>query len=253
MLSELGVEAVSAWTGEEALEILAGPVRGRAHDCQMPKLDGLRDHAAFPGLELKTGRPRTPIVALTANALSGDAAKCFAAGMDRYLSKPYTIDQLYRILESCVPANLQASQDGGRGQPDAPDSKDSGDAPTIRHGKTAASTNIFCRASASCAVPRPRPAREARGALQDELAQSARRVTAGRGRAGRGRVSRAAHALKSSSTSVGALPLAELCGNWRRLAAAPRSTRRPRCSTGSWSNTRGCWPRSRIAPKPSMA
>jgi len=214
MLSELGVEAVSAWTGEEALEILA---RDRFEavlmDCQMPKLDGYATTRRFRAWELKTGRPRTPIVALTANALSGDAAKCFAAGMDRYLSKPYTIDQLYRILESCVPANLQASQDGGRGQPDAPDPKDSGDAPTIRHGKTAAlDEHILSRIRE---LRRPHGP-DLLGRLAElyktsslNLLDASRQAVGARDAAG---VSRAAHALKSSSTSVGALPLAELCG-----------------------------------------
>ncbi|HEY4972342.1 MAG TPA: response regulator, partial [Steroidobacteraceae bacterium] len=103
MLQELGVEAVSAWSGEEALEkLFADRYEVVLMDCQMPKLDGYATTSRFRDWEKEHQRPRTPIVALTANALTGDAEKCFAAGMDRYLSKPFTSEQLYQVLESCV-------------------------------------------------------------------------------------------------------------------------------------------------------
>ncbi len=109
MLQELGVEPVSAWSGEEALEkLMADRYEVVLMDCQMPKLDGYAATSRFREWEKEHQRSRTPIVALTANALSGDAEKCFAAGMDRYLSKPFTSDQLYQVLESCVPENEPA-------------------------------------------------------------------------------------------------------------------------------------------------
>ena len=77
-------------------------------DCQMPKLDGYATTSRFREWEKEQQRPRTPIVALTANALTGDAEKCFAAGMDRYLSKPFTSEQLFQVLESCAPDNVAA-------------------------------------------------------------------------------------------------------------------------------------------------
>ena len=104
VLQDLGVEAVSAWSGEEALEKLAADrFEAVLMDCQMPKLDGYATTSRFRQWETENQRPRTPIIALTANALSGDAEKCYAAGMDRYLSKPFTSEQLYRVLESCLP------------------------------------------------------------------------------------------------------------------------------------------------------
>jgi CheY-like chemotaxis protein len=104
MLQELGVEAVCAWSGEEALEKLMTAERFEVvlMDCQMPKLDGYATTSRFRDWEKEQQRARTPIVALTANALTGDAEKCFAAGMDRYLSKPFTSEQLYQVLESCL-------------------------------------------------------------------------------------------------------------------------------------------------------
>jgi len=104
MLMELGVAAVSAWSGEEALvKAAAEQFDVILMDCQMPKLDGYATTRRLREWERRAGRDRTPIVALTANALNGDASRCFEAGMDRYLSKPFTIDQLFGVLESCVP------------------------------------------------------------------------------------------------------------------------------------------------------
>jgi signal transduction histidine kinase/CheY-like chemotaxis protein len=104
MLMELGVATVSAWSGEEALvKVAAEQFDVVLMDCQMPKLDGYATTRRLREWERRSGRERTPILALTANTLNGEAARCFEAGMDRYLSKPFTIEQLFGALESCVP------------------------------------------------------------------------------------------------------------------------------------------------------
>jgi signal transduction histidine kinase/DNA-binding response OmpR family regulator/HPt (histidine-containing phosphotransfer) domain-containing protein len=119
MLVELGVQVVAAWSGEEALvKLAADQFEVVLMDCQMPKLDGYATTRRLREWERRAGRDRTPVVALTANALNGDAARCFDAGMDRYLSKPFTIEQLFRILESCVPDD-EGKSDAG---PESPSS-----------------------------------------------------------------------------------------------------------------------------------
>jgi len=67
-------------------------------DGQMPELGGMDATRAIRQLEETTGRPRTPIVALTANALPGDREEFLASGMDDYLSKPLRTAELERVV-----------------------------------------------------------------------------------------------------------------------------------------------------------
>jgi len=61
-------------------------------------MDGYEATQHLRELERDQQRSRLPVIALTANALSGDVERCFAAGMDGHLAKPYTLDQLQAML-----------------------------------------------------------------------------------------------------------------------------------------------------------
>jgi two-component system sensor histidine kinase/response regulator len=72
-------------------------------DMQMPVMDGIE--ATRRIRELETGRARTPIVALTANAMMGTLERCLEAGMDDYLTKPLDISRLQDVLDRFIGAS----------------------------------------------------------------------------------------------------------------------------------------------------
>jgi two-component system, sensor histidine kinase and response regulator len=66
-------------------------------DCQMPQMDGFEATAAIRREPGSAGK--VPIVAMTANAMQGDRETCLAAGMNDYVSKPFSVKDLKRVLE----------------------------------------------------------------------------------------------------------------------------------------------------------
>jgi PAS domain S-box-containing protein len=71
-------------------------------DCQMPVMGGLEAVQRIREREAAAGSPRMPIIALTAEAISGDREKCFAAGMDSYITKPINPTELFAAIESVI-------------------------------------------------------------------------------------------------------------------------------------------------------
>ena len=67
-------------------------------DVQMPVMDGFAATQALRLRERETGGQRVPVIAMTANAMTGDRDRCLAAGMDDYIPKPVTIAELRRTL-----------------------------------------------------------------------------------------------------------------------------------------------------------
>ena len=93
MLTKLGHECSFAVNGQEALQAMdENNYDIVIMDCQMPVMDGYE--ATRYIRQKEAGKSRIPILAITANAMTGDRERCLDAGMDEYLSKPYTIDQL---------------------------------------------------------------------------------------------------------------------------------------------------------------
>ena len=97
-LERLGCEVEVVGDGAQAVDIFQRQVFGFIlMDMQMPVMDGIE--ATRRIRELETGHRRTPIVALTANAMMGTLERCLEAGMDDYLTKPLDITRLQEVLD----------------------------------------------------------------------------------------------------------------------------------------------------------
>jgi len=115
MLAKLGYRADVAANGKEVLEALERQAYDIVlMDVHMPEMDGLEATRQIRGRQ-RAGTARPWIIALTANAMQGDRALCLAAGMDDYISKPITLDEL---IAGMVRALARFSTAGPRGAAD---------------------------------------------------------------------------------------------------------------------------------------
>jgi signal transduction histidine kinase/DNA-binding NarL/FixJ family response regulator len=90
-----GVEALTAWAPSRYAAVLA--------DLHMPGMDGYELTRRIRAAEAEPGVRPTPIVAVTANAMRGEADRCLAAGMDGFITKPVAIEALARSLARWIP------------------------------------------------------------------------------------------------------------------------------------------------------
>jgi Amt family ammonium transporter len=111
VLTRAGYKLRTADHGEQALSILAqAEVDAVLMDCQMPVLDGFEATIRLRIWEEETGRPRVPVIALTANAIKGDRARCLEAGMDEYVTKPLDPERLLGALDRLLGLQVTPAQ-----------------------------------------------------------------------------------------------------------------------------------------------
>jgi len=113
--AEDGVQALAMWRSGRYSLLLT--------DCHMPNMDGFELTEAIRSTEADGAH--TPIIAITANAMQGEAQRCKDHGMDDYLSKPLRMDELARMLDQWLhgahtPVPGQQTQDGPAGSATAP-------------------------------------------------------------------------------------------------------------------------------------
>ena len=115
MLESFGLRVSVAQNGRQALEAVAAQAFDVVlMDCQMPEMDGFEAARRIRRREAEKGVPaaaRQLIVAVTANAIEGDRERCLAAGMDDYLSKPFSKADLHALLSRWLAAGKPAAAD----------------------------------------------------------------------------------------------------------------------------------------------
>jgi len=185
-------------------------------DCQMPKMDGFaatREIRAREKADSESGGEarRLPIIALTAHAMPGDRQECLSAGMDDYLTKPFTKNELRELLGRWLPESGDTASRPEEGAADRstaaePESAPGFDPAVLRRLADLGQGDDF--------VPRvvEKYLSSSAGllaALRDAVAASDPKAVAA-----------AAHTLKSSSAQIGAVRLSALC---KELEALGRS------------------------------
>ena len=108
MLTKLGVQCDLANNGIEALDTLKSSGETQGYDIifmdgQMPEMDGYETTKAIRNGQGGERYMQINIIALTANAMTGDREKCIQAGMNDYLSKPVQLEQLKQVLTRWLP------------------------------------------------------------------------------------------------------------------------------------------------------
>ncbi len=101
LLQRVGMIVESAFHGQHALDILAEDTNFAAilMDCQMPVMDG---YEATYEIQRNPSTAHIPIIAMTANAMSGDRERAMDAGMVDYISKPIKVDVMYKVLQRWI-------------------------------------------------------------------------------------------------------------------------------------------------------
>jgi len=103
VLNTFGITVELAVNGEEVLKLIkAQHFDAVLMDCQMPVMDGYEAAQAIREWERTTAGKHIPIIAMTANALSGDRARCLAAGMDDHIAKPFRREALGATLAKWI-------------------------------------------------------------------------------------------------------------------------------------------------------
>lgn len=203
-LELLGFHGDVAGNGEEALRMWhAGRYALLLSDLHMPAMDGYALAGAIraqepPGTHL-------PIVALTANALRGEAEHASTAGMDAFLTKPVSLERLKDTLEHWIPGARELA---------APAQAHPlwGGAPVV--GGTPLDVTVLRQLIGSD----PTVEREFLLEFRDTAVRQAEELREAVRHGDLGRVSQVAHKLKSTARSVGALPFGELCADLERVA-----------------------------------
>jgi len=204
MLEDTDYAATPADNGRRALALWERyPFDVILMDCQMPEMDGFEATRRLRRMEAEQGRSRTPIIALTANAILGDRELCLDAGMDDYLAKPYTRAALLAVLARWrPPAAAETAAEAAPAQP-AP-------APPAETG------SILDAAALQNLRAMRRPGRpDVLGRIIDLFYSDAPRLLGQLEVAAEASdaaaLQLAAHTLKSSCANVGALGLSATC------------------------------------------
>jgi CheY-like chemotaxis protein/HPt (histidine-containing phosphotransfer) domain-containing protein len=188
-LNTLGYAAEAVENGKDALERWkSGRFALLVTDCHMPEMDGYQLAREIRRIEAASGAARIPILACTANAVQGEAAHCFEAGMDDFLPKPVEMAQLMQKLDRWLPLPAASAQPA-----------EAAGAPIAGH--------VLAEMSGGDAAFERETLQDYRRSNDADMEQLGQGYEQGDAEA----VRRTAHRMKGAARMVGALAMADLC------------------------------------------
>lgn len=183
-------------------------------DCHMPNMDGYELTKAIRESEASSDK-RFPIIAITANALQGEAERCLEVGMDDYLSKPLEMDLLKQRLKKWMPVDTSSSQENVASTKAEPTKTQTQEKPAEPANKvdpgSPTSSAIDPSALKSVFGDDEETFKEILDDFVEPASDNVRDIIAAFEAKSASDVATAAHKLKSSSRAVGAQALADLC------------------------------------------
>jgi CheY-like chemotaxis protein/HPt (histidine-containing phosphotransfer) domain-containing protein len=195
-LAELGLNCETATNGLEGLQkAIVDDYLAILVDASMPVMDGNEFVRRWRDFEATRGGSRTPVIAMTAHALAGDAERFKAVGTDDYLPKPVTLAKLHGTLQKWL-----------------------GDQPQARERAQAAPAIDLQGLAEMIGDQRPSSLMEMLDIFLADFATLIDGVSESLRNGGRQDLARAAHAAKSAATSACAKPLAQILGSIERQA-----------------------------------
>lgn len=215
LLSQAGIEVIVAGNGQLALEVLASDADfdGVLMDCQMPVMDGytasrrIREDARLEGL---------PVVAMTANAMSGDKEKVLEAGMLDHISKPLNVHAMFSTIRKWMtPTRRNVQERGIKGSPQ--DEVAAVQATVVEPDEIPPLPGINTRAGLATTMGKAALYKKLLQRFHDSQSDFVRAFERSQGEDDAGAPARLAHTLKGNAGNIGAKGVQEAAA---RLEAA---------------------------------
>jgi CheY-like chemotaxis protein/HPt (histidine-containing phosphotransfer) domain-containing protein len=206
MLNAMQCQVHEVTNGQEATEIVRNmPFDLILMDCEMPVMDGYEATEAIRTWESDVDEDRhIPIIALTAHALPEDRRRCLASGMDDYLSKPFSMEDLRALLTHWLPSTDTPAEIQGNSDMESVSEKTS-------DGQHTVSVQVLEMISALDPKNGKALTNRVIGVYHTNSSELIDSIADALEKGDENRIRTAAHALKSSSGNVGAERLVGMC------------------------------------------
>jgi CheY-like chemotaxis protein len=212
MLNAMRCKVHEVANGQEATEIVRKIQFDMIlMDCEMPVMDGYEATGAIRAWESDVNDSRhLPIIALTAHALPEDRRRCLASGMDDYLSKPFSMEDLRAVLIHWLASGDLAPTDSN--DLESMETEDPGtDSKATSDGLQTISAQVLEMIQALDPKNGKALANRVIGVYQSNSSELIESIADALEKSDENKIRTAAHALKSSSGNVGAERLVGMC------------------------------------------